>query len=107
MALSARPMSIPSRDAQLPPPAVREGAETRGDREKKHHLGAVAPLFVVPAPSHHPRTDRRRRCCRFASRTTARATYRDATVSTQKTERRARDAREKTSAWPPLATVRC
>ena len=54
MALSARPMSIPSRDTQLPPHAAREGAEARGDREKKCDLGAVAPLFVVSTFSHHP-----------------------------------------------------
>ena len=73
----------PCRRARCPYPAatrschrpLSEKAQRRaGIERKKHDLGAVAPLFVVPAPSHHPRTDRRRRCCRFASRTTARAT---------------------------------
>ena len=54
MALSTRPMPIPSRDTQLPPPAVvREGAEARGHREKRN-LGAAALLFVTPAPHLPP-----------------------------------------------------
>ena len=50
MALSARPIPIPSRDTQLPPPAV---IEVRADREKRD-MGAAASLFVAPAPSHPP-----------------------------------------------------
>ena len=99
-------MPIPSRDAQLPPPAVvREGAEARGHREKTRLGRRGSPLYstsappaipgqtavgaVAASPLAPPREPPRRAC------------------EHTKTERRARDTREKTSARPPLATVRC
>ena len=104
MARSARRMPIPSRETQQPPTGGQRRRRGAGVSRKKRDLSAAAPC-----PSQRPtpiylRTDRRRRCRRFASHTSARVTAR-VPVNTRKTQRRARDAQEKTSARPPCDRV--
>ena len=83
MALSTRPMPIPSRDTQLPPPAVvREGAEARGHREKTR-LGRRGSPSIAPAP-HQPSPVRPPSALLPLRLSHHRASHRDAPVSTRK-----------------------
>ena len=74
---------------------------------EKRDLSAAAPCPSQRPTPIRPRTDRRRRCCRFASHTTARVTAR-VPVSTRKTERQARVVAQekKTSVRQPCNRVK-
>lgn len=104
MARSARRMPIPSRETQQPPTGGQRRRRGAGVSRKKRDLSAAAPFPSQRPTPIHLRTDRRRRCRRFASHTTARVTAK-VPVNTRKTQRRARDAQEKTSARPPCDRV--